>query len=314
MSLRNRLGKKRKILAVTLKKFLRTPLPLYLALLLAINVGILTAAGGYLLLTRGSSDQDSENLVNDLKTEVLPAAGYITSITWGDTGKKLIEVGAIDEEQYRQLFNSPTNGMDELDILKGGSTKQIGINENNSQFVVDTLWAFGLVQKSKVLDEGPMKNSGTELGNFASTGGWTLGKKSAIQLYSSQELVQLNNFQQDLVKKIAESVYRPCCDNPTSFPDCNHGMAALGLIELEVAAGLPEEQIYRDVLAFNSFWFPQTYLEIAVYFSQQGKEWGELDPKTILGPEYSSASGSAVISSQVKDVPGLDSGGGSCGV
>jgi len=314
MSLRNRLGKKRKILAVTLKKFLRTPLPLYLALLLAINVGILTAAGGYLLLTRGSSTQDPENLVKDLKAEVLPAAGYITSITWGDTGKKLIEVGAIDEKQYQQLFNSPTNGMDELDILKGGSTKLIGINENNSQFIVDTLWAFGLTQKSKVLDEGPMKNSGTELGNFASTGGWTLGKKSAIQLYSSQELVQLNNFQQDLVKKIAESVYRPCCDNPTSFPDCNHGMAALGLIELEVAAGLPEEQIYRDVLAFNSFWFPQTYLEIAVYFSQQGKEWGELDPKTILGPEYSSASGSAVISSQVKDVPGLDSGGGSCGV
>jgi len=314
MSLRNRLGKKRKIFAATLQKFLRTPLPLYLALLLAINVGVLTAAGGYLLLTRGSSAQDSENLVKDLKAEVLPAAGYTTSITWGDTGKKLIEVGAIDEEQYRQLFNSPTNGMDELDILKGGSTKLIGINENNSQFIVDTLWAFGLTQKSKVLDEGPMKNSGTELGNFASTGGWTLGKKSAIQLYSSQELVQLNNFQQDLVKKIAESVYRPCCDNPTSFPDCNHGMAALGLIELEVAAGLPEEQIYRDVLAFNSFWFPQTYLEIAVYFSQQGKEWGELDPKTILGPEYSSASGSAVISSQVKDVPGLDSGGGSCGV
>jgi len=314
MSLRNRLGKKRKILAVTLKKFLRTPLPLYLALLLAINVGILTAAGGYLLLTRGSSTQDPENLVKDLKAEVLPAAGYITSITWGDTGKKLIEVGAIDEKQYQQLFNSPTNGMDELDILKGGSTKLIGINENNSQFIVDTLWAFGLTQKSKVLDEGPMKNSGTDLGNFASTGGWTLGKESATKLYSSQELVQLNDFQQDLVKKIAESIYRPCCDNPTSFPDCNHGMAALGLIELEVAAGLSEEQIYRDVLAFNSFWFPQTYLEIAVYFSQQGKGWGELDPKTILGSEYSSASGSAVISSQVKDVPGLDSGGGSCGV
>jgi len=314
MSLRNRLGKKRKIFAATLQKFLRTPLPLYLALLLAINVGVLTAAGGYLLLTRGSSAQDSENLVKDLKAEVLPAAGYTTSITWGDTGKKLIEVGAIDEEQYRQLFNSPTNGMDELDILKGGSTKLIGINENNSQFIVDTLWAFGLTQKSKVLDEGPMKNSGTDLGNFASTGGWTLGKESATKLYSSQELVQLNDFQQDLVKKIAESIYRPCCDNPTSFPDCNHGMAALGLIELEVAAGLSEEQIYRDVLAFNSFWFPQTYLEIAVYFSQQGKGWGELDPKTILGSEYSSASGSAVISSQVKDVPGLDSGGGSCGV
>src|SRR3989337_2666177 len=157
MALRNRLGKKRKILAVTLKKVLRTPLPLYLALLLAINVGILTAAGGYLLLTRGSSTQDPENLVKDVKAEVLPAEGYITSITWGDTGKKLIEVGAIDEKQYQQLFNSPTNGMDELDILKGGSTKPIGINENNSQFVVDTLWAFALTQKSKVLAEGPVE-------------------------------------------------------------------------------------------------------------------------------------------------------------
>ncbi|HLD96478.1 MAG TPA: hypothetical protein VI794_02060 [Patescibacteria group bacterium] len=314
MSLKIRLRIKRAALTNKLKKLLRSPLPLYLAILLAINVGVLTAAGGYILLTRGSSTKDSENLVKNLKAEVLPAAGYATSITWGDIGKKLIDVGAIDEKQYQQLFNSPTNGEDELDILKGGSTKPIGINENNSQFVVDTLWAFGLTQKSKVLDEGPMKNSGTDLGNFASTGGWTLGKKSATELYSSQELVQLNDFQQDLVKKITDGIYRPCCDNPTSFPDCNHGMAALGLVELEVAAGLSEEQIYRDVLAFNSFWFPQTYLETAVYFSQQGKEWGELNPKTILGPEYSSASGSAVISSQVKDVPGLDSGGGSCGV
>jgi hypothetical protein len=297
-----------------IKKFFLTPLPLYLTLLLAINFGVLAAAGEYVLLTRAAAAQDPENLVQKLKAEILPAGGYSTTLIWGDVGKKLVEVGAIDEEQYRKLFNSPANGEDELDILKGGSTKPIEINENTSQFAVDTLWAFGLTQKSKVLDEGPMKKGGYELNGFASTAGWTLGKKSAVELYSSQDLVQLNDSKQDLVKKIAEGIYRPCCDNPTSFPDCNHGMAALGLIELEVAAGISEEQIYRDVLAFNSFWFPQTYLEIAVYFNRQGKEWDELDPKTILGPEYSSASGSAVISNQVKGTPGLDSGGGSCGV
>ncbi|OGC37839.1 hypothetical protein A2155_02265 [candidate division WWE3 bacterium RBG_16_52_45] len=297
-----------------IKKLFLTPLPLYLALLLAINFGVLAAAGEYVLLTRGSSGGDSATLVQDLKAEILPAEGYSTSLTWGDLGKKLVEAGAIDKDRFTENHRSPTAGGEDLDILEGGSDKPLKINENNSGLVLNLLWAFGLTQKSKVLDEGPMKSGDYSIMDFASTAGWTLGAKKVEQLYSSTELAELNNFQQDLVKKIAENVYRPCCDNPTSFPDCNHGMAALGLIELEVAAGISEEQIYRDVLAFNSFWFPQTYLEIAVYFNRQGKGWNELDPKTILGREYSSASGSAGISNQVKDTPGLDSGGGSCGV
>jgi hypothetical protein len=310
MSLKN----KKKIFS-RIKKFFLTPLPLYLAFILAINFGVIAAAGEYFVLTRGSTAEDSGALVTNLTAEILPAGGYPTSLTWGDLGKKLVEAGAINKDRFTENHRSPTAGSEDLDILEGGSDKPLEINENNSGLVLNLLWAFGLTQKSKVLDEGPMK-SGSDYSfmDFASTAGWTLSTKKVEEIYSSTELVELNDFQQDLVKKIAESVYRPCCDNPTSFPDCNHGMAALGLIELEVAAGIPEEQIYRDVLGFNSFWFPQTYLEAAVYFSQQGEKWGELDPKTLLGPEYSSASGSAVISEKVKDVPGLDSGGGSCGV
>lgn len=306
------LNKKR--LFSKIKKLFLTPLPFYLALLLAINVGILAAAGEYTLLARSAEGGVSEKLVQELKAEILPADGYATALTWGDIGRRLVEIGAIDEEQFRELHKSPTDGAQDLDILDGNSAKKIGINENGSRLVLNLLWAFGLAQKSKVLDEGPMKSGDYSFMDFASTAGWTLATKKVEEIYSSQELVPLNDFQQDLVQKIAENVFRPCCDNPTSFPDCNHGMAALGLIELEVAAGLPEEQIYRDLLAFNSFWFPQTYLEAAVYFRQQGKNWSEIDPKTLLGAEYSSASGSAVISSQVKDTPGLDSGGGSCGV
>lgn len=297
-----------------IKKVLSRAIPLYLALLLAINVGVFVAAGEYAFLTRGATGGISEKLVQELKAEILPTDGYATALTWGDIGRKLVEAGAINKEGFVENHRSPTDGGADLDILEGQSSKSIAINENNSNLVLNLLWAFGLAQKSKVLDEGPMKSGDYSFMDFASTAGWTLATEKVEDIYSSQELVPLNDFQQDLVQKIAENVFRPCCDNPTSFPDCNHGMAALGLIELEVAAGLPEEQIYRDLLAFNSFWFPQTYLEAAVYFRQQGKNWNEIDPKTLLGAEYSSASGSAVISSQVKDTPGLDSGGGSCGV
>ena len=38
-----------------------------------------------------------------------------------------------------------------------------------------------------------------------------------------------------IVEEIAGNIYRPCCGNSTAFPDCNHGMAMLGLIELMVS-------------------------------------------------------------------------------
>ena len=157
-----------------------------------------------------------------------------------------------------------------MKYLNEASEDNIRIDEKNSRFMVNTFWALGLVQKSKVLDEGPMKTGGTPTENFASTGGWTLGAKPVMEIYSSRELLPLNSFQQDLVKKIAENVFRPCCGNSTAFPDCNHGMAALGYIEWAIYNGLPEEQIYKDLLAFNVFWFPQNYVEMAVYFDKNG--------------------------------------------
>lgn len=302
----------------SLTKTLSKPIPLYMAIILALNVGLLFAISEYLVLRKtifeNLSSQNSEELVQSLKSSVLSSRGYTTSIFWGDIGRELVEAGAIDEVEFKNLINSPTDGSEDLDILEGGSAKAISINENNSRLVLNILWALGLTQKSKVLDEGPMKNENYDLGNFASTGGWTLGKKDAVELYSSQNLVELNDFQQDLVQKIAETVYRPCCDNHTAFPDCNHGMAALGLIELEVAAGVSEEQIYKDLLAFNSFWFSQTYLEMAAYFSQQGEDWGDVDPKVALSYDYSSSSGAQKISAEVQGLTGLDSGGGGCGI
>ena len=83
-----------------------------------------------------------------------------------------------------------------------------------------------------------------------------------------RELIPLTPVGQETVRKIAENVFRPCCGNSTAFPDCNHGMAALAYIELAVSQGLPEKQIYKDLLGLNSFWFPSTYVEMAVYFKK----------------------------------------------
>ncbi|MCL5073738.1 MAG: hypothetical protein M1308_23025 [Actinobacteria bacterium] len=309
---------------IIIKKFLRKAIPLWLALFIVFDSTVFVGLAEYYIMKKqfnesvvkfAKATQSPEDLVNILKQEVLPARGYATSLKWKDLGARLIESGVIDKKKYEELFTSEADGKNELKYLDGSWNENIAINEKNSRFIVNTFWALGLVNKSKVLDEGPMVQEGrAKAGNFASTGGWTIGTKPVMELYSSKEIIPLNSEQQDLVKKIAENVFRPCCNNPTSFPDCNHGMAALGYIELAVYNGLPEKQIYKDLLAFNSFWFPQTYVEIAAYFDKQGTKWKDVDAKLALSSDYSSARGAARIKQSVQGIPGIQNSGGGCGV
>ena len=188
------------------KKFIKKVVPLWLALILTINSSVLVGLSEYYILKRRFAKQvkeilisnDPEALVKDATAKVLPVSGYQTSLTWGQLGKKLVEVGAIDQQKYEKIYNSNTNGKQDLDIFSENFDKKIVINENNSRFVVNTLWALGLANKSKVLDQGPMRSGDTPTGNFASTGGWTLGTKPAMDIYSSQELIPLTAEQQDL--------------------------------------------------------------------------------------------------------------------
>ena len=249
----------------------------------------------------------------DVTSAVLPAGGITVAIDWGDTGTRLVETGAIDMEKYRQYYGDGQS-RELLSYLTDTQGTGITINEDNAQFWVNTLWALGLVQKSQVLDEGVMGTDyRAELGNFASTGGWTLGAKPAVDLYSSAELVPLTAQQQQLVQKISEGVYRPCCGNSTAFPDCNHGMAALGLIELMVSQGAAEDDIYRALLAFNSYWFTQTYLDLAYYFqTYENTAWADVDPRRVLSAEFSSAQGYQKIKQRIGTIPGTEGQGSSC--
>lgn len=259
--------------------------------------------------------------LSNLPAQVLPEEGFELPITWSDLAPRLIELGVIDREKFEKAV---AMGEEEKVIFEAKKDLPIKINAQNSQFVVDLLWALGLAQKSLVYEEGPMGPTSPEaargkqnynewVGNFASTGGWTLAVGDAMSHYNKHDLIALTPDQHKKVMELASNVYRPCCGNNTAFPDCNHGMAALAAIELMVSKGLSDEEIYKNVLKLNSFWFPQNYLTVATYFARQGTSWDSVDAKLVLGPEYSSGKGAGEIMKKVGPLPYGGQAGGSCG-
>lgn len=263
-----------------------------------------------------AEDQSSPKALNadSLAQEVVPAKGFSVELNWGDTGQKLVAAGGIDLAKYQQNYASPEY-KELLKYLTENKNAGITINQQNAYFWVNTLWALGLTQKSDVLDKGIM---GTEyadrIGNFASTGGWTLGSRDAVKLYSSTKIIPLTQEEEDLVAKVSANIYRPCCGNPTSFPDCNHGMAILGLLELMASQGAGEEEMYQASLAFNSYWFPTTYVDLAYYFqTQKDESWDKVDPKEVLSAQYSSSAGYQAVKQQIGNIPGTENVGSSCG-
>ncbi|MBI2405438.1 hypothetical protein HYV21_00070 [Candidatus Microgenomates bacterium] len=244
-----------------------------------------------------------------LPEEVLPKEGMVLPVKWGQIGPRLVEAGVIDLDKFN---NNLTD--EQKKILTQSSSEFIKIDSSNSHFVVNMLWALGLAQKSIVYEEGPMgKEHKAGVGNFASTGGWTLGREDAVRYLNQYELVPLTAEQQQKVAEIAKNVYRPCCGNSTWFPDCNHGMAALSAIELMVAEGVPEEQIYKYILALNSYWFPDTYIVTATYFARQGIQWKDVDAKLVLGKDFSSAQGAREVAKKVGPLLYRAERSGSCG-
>lgn len=250
--------------------------------------------------------------LSDIGETVLPKEGVMLPFSLGDLGPKLVAAGVIDLAKFKEAVKLTP---EQEKALTEGTTENLRIDSANGQFVVDVLWALGLAQKSIVYEEGPMgKEEKANAGNFASTGGWTLARGDAIQYLNRFDFISLTGEQQKQVGEIAQNVYRPCCGNSTWFPDCNHGMAALAAIELMVASNVPEKDIYKAVLALNSYWFSQTYLTTATYFARQGIAWQDIDAKTVLGKDYSSGQGAAAVAKKVGPLPWQpQQGGGGCG-
>jgi len=200
-----------------------------------------------------------------------------------------------------------------MGILYGTDNKDLIITRENSGFLLNVFWALGLGNKNEILEKGPMsdpKYGGA--GRFASTGGWTLAQGGTMNHYSAHQFIKLTPDQQRLVEDVSKNIYRPCCNNPTHFPDCNHGMAMLGFLELMASQNAGKEEMYRAALAVNSYWFPETYSAIAKFLQTKNFDWRKAEPKDLLGYNFSSASGYQQILSELK--PTDRGGGGSCGV
>ncbi|MBI3305556.1 hypothetical protein HYZ82_00265 [Candidatus Nomurabacteria bacterium] len=205
-----------------------------------------------------------ESLYGGLIVLIITALGLapvdrVFALKWGRLGAKMVEAGVIDGEKFENLYKN-RGGLSEADkelfYNDGGN---ITITEENAGMMLNMLWAFGLSNDNPVLKEGPMMDpryGGAE--RFASTGGWTLAKGNVMDHYSMHRWITLTDREQALVEKVSKKIFRPCCKNSTYFPDCNHGMAMLGLMELMASQGAIEEDMYKQAEKVNGYWFPKT--------------------------------------------------------
>lgn len=254
------------------------------------------------------------NQINDNVQKNLVGDEVVLPVTWGDLGARMVASGVINATKFETIYqNRGGLSTEEKNILYGQQNGQLKINSENSGFVLNLLWALGLGNKNDILENGQMTDPHYGgAGNFASTGGWTIANGQAMDHYSRHAFVALTSEQQNLVYRVAQNIYRPCCGNSTCFPDCNHGMAMLGFLELMASQSVSEKDMYRYALQVNQLWFPDNYAIISEYLKTRGLSLATADPKEILGINYSSQMGYQNIVKQMTSP--VNSNGGSCGV
>lgn len=245
---------------------------------------------------------------------VLSSQGVELPVDWQGLGKQMVLAGVIDKTKIEALY-SQRGGMSEYmkGMLEGVANQKIIITPQNSGELLNLLWALGLGNKNEILDEDMKdKRFGGDASKFASTGGWTLASGNVMDHYGKHSFIKLDKNQNDMVDRVSKNIFRPCCGNSTHFPDCNHGMAMLGLLQLMASQNIGEQDMYKHALAVNAYWFPDTYLTIASFLKTQGRDYAQASPQELLSAQYSSAQGYRQILSQVQPVQGKSSGG--CGV
>jgi hypothetical protein len=268
-----------------------------------------------------TSQPKAEDQSMELMHQINPPEGYTIPAAFGDIGPQLLAAGAIDLARFVDLYQQQDQPLtdEQLTILKKGLEANVNINPQNSYFLLNFFWALGLTNDNPILTEGPMMSGGAErVGSFASTAGWTLGARAATELFASQKIITLTEEQQARLLEVASSVYRPCCNNPTHFPDCNHGMAMLGLLELMASRGASTQEMYDAAKYVTAFWYPQQMLEVATAFQVSEKvDFAEADSKMVVSNQVASSSGFQVVHKFLAENGLLEqapSSGGSCGV
>jgi len=143
--------------------------------------------------------------VSALEETVLPSAGVILPVSWGDLGAKLVSVGAIDRVRFKALYDERGQFTKEYEsLLIGNNADKLKITKDNAGYLLNLFWALGLASKNQILDSGEMANPRYGgAGNFASTGGWTMAQGNPMDHYSRHKFFNLTPEQQALVDKVS---------------------------------------------------------------------------------------------------------------
>ena len=274
---------------------------------------------GHETLNKSSAQSQEDALA--LMHQINPPDGYKTPAVFGDIGPQMVAAGAIDLAKFTNLYQQQNQPLtkDQMTILTKGTNANIVINPENAYFLLNFFWALGLVNQNAILTEGSMMSGGVDkVGGFASTGGWTIGAKRPAELYASTKIMALTEEQHARLLEVASGVYRPCCNNPTDFPDCNHGMAMLGLLELMASQNASLDEMFETAKYVTAFWYPQQMLEVATAFKAANDvDFTKVDAKMIVSSQFASISGFQAVHQWLSQNGLLEqapNGGGSCGV
>lgn len=216
--------------------------------------------------------------IEEISEKIAPSAGVYIPVAWGNLLNDLRLIGAVDPLLLNEtLSKSQVESLtaEEYSLFYENSTRRIQLNSESKTFLLYVFWAFGLSNNNTILD-----GHAHMLGNQTSPVG--------ITKYGSVNILKLTPEQQTLVEDVALNSYRPCCNAATIIPDCSHGFAALGFIELLASKEFSREEIFRNLLLFNTYMFTKQYIDIALYVEEQDQSWAQVNATQILGYSHSS--------------------------
>lgn len=222
---------------------------------------------------------------------VLPLRPIPAGLDIGRPVAKLVEAGVIDGEKFMTAHEKRDPVPEWVSQALDGKSVELTFSLEAAPYNLNLLWPLGLATKTAFNEDSPI--NGDDLGKFASTGGWTLGRENnGASYFNAVETLDLTPDRSDMVRRLADNVFRPCCGNSAYFQDCNHGSAMLGLMELAAADGRSEAEILELAKTANGFWYPQQYVEIALYFdAMEDMPWKGVSAERVLSAEFSSIGG-----------------------
>jgi len=261
-----------------------------LALTASFGIGGLVTAGAFYVRQRFLPDPFLR--YQDVLKQMVPTRGVKTQVAFRDSLQKVIAGGALDPGKLRANYGTSGGAPAWLEgLLVKPSSEPIVFSLETAPHLLNLLWPIGLSTKTKFNETSPVNTS--NLPNLASTAGWTLGhEENGAAYFNKVAALQLTDEQEERVRQVATTTFRPCCDNSTLLQDCNHGSALLGLLELGASQGLSVDDLYWLALVANSHWFPAQYAKTALHLALfEGVIWHDADPRLILGPQFSTLTG-----------------------